>query len=70
MMSGYESDPLNMMRTSTGEPTVIGQHLSSTADGSIVTIPVVEVEVEVTILDNKRMRMTILVRVQYEVYRG
>lgn len=68
MMSGYESDPLNMMRTSTGEPTVIGQHLSSTADGSIMTIPVVEVEV--TILDNKRMRMTILVKVQYEVYRG
>lgn len=48
MMSGYESDPLNMMRTSTGEPTVIGQHLSSTADGSIMTIPVVEVEVTYT----------------------
>ncbi|CAI7601149.1 unnamed protein product [Penicillium glandicola] len=68
IMSIYEGDILNLMGTSTVEPTVMGLNTVEMADGTTMTGPVVELEV--TILDNERRRMTRWVRVQCQVYRG
>jgi hypothetical protein len=67
-MSLYEGDLQNIMGRSTEEPTVMGLHASTIADGSTMVRPVVELEV--TILDTHRRRMTKWVRVQCQVYRG
>lgn len=56
------------MGRSANEPTVMGLCASTIADGSRMISPVVELEV--TILDNQRRRMTKWVRVQCQVYRG
>ncbi|KAK4868644.1 hypothetical protein LT330_006846 [Penicillium expansum] len=68
MMSLFEGDLQNIMGRSTVGPTVMGLNSSSLADGSRVTSPTVELEV--TILDTNRMRMTGWTRVQAQVSPG
>ncbi|KAJ6185378.1 hypothetical protein N7519_006679 [Penicillium mononematosum] len=68
MMTLYEGDIQNIMGTSNVEPPIMGLNTSVIADGSTMTSPVVEVEV--TILDTERRRLTRWVRIQCEVSRG
>lgn len=68
MMSLFEGDLQTIMGTSTNEPPVMGLLASTIADGSTMVGPAIELEV--TILDNQRRRMTKWVRVQCQVYRG
>lgn len=68
MMSLFEGDLQNIMGTSIQEPPVMGLNASMIADGSMMVAPVVELEV--TILDYQRRRMTKWVRVQCQVFRG
>lgn len=68
MMSLFEGDLQNIMGTSIQEPPVMGLNASMIADGSTMVAPVVELEV--TILDYQRRRMTRWVRVQCQVFRG
>ncbi|CAG8900440.1 unnamed protein product [Penicillium egyptiacum] len=68
MMSVYEGDLRRIMGESQVESTVMGLNTTTIADNSRMTSPVVEVEV--TILDNDRKRLTRWVRIQCEVYRG
>lgn len=67
-MSVYEGDLQNIMGRSTVEPTVMGLNSTTMADGRRLTTPVVELEV--TILDTDRRRMTRWARVQCQVLRG
>lgn len=68
MMTVYEGDIQNIMGTSKVEPLVMGLHTTTIADNSTMTSPVVELEV--TILDNERRRLTRWVRIQCEVLPG
>ncbi|OQD94474.1 hypothetical protein PENVUL_c140G05631 [Penicillium vulpinum] len=68
IMTLYEGDIQNIMGSSALEPTVMGLNTVEIADGSIQTGPVVELEA--TILDTHRRRMTHWVRVQCQINRG
>jgi hypothetical protein len=68
MMTLYEGDIQNIMGTSQVEPPVMGLHTTTLADNSTVTSPVVELEV--TILDNERRRLTRWARIQCDIMQG